>query len=114
MLSQETLRNIAQDLPGAEEGTMYGTPAFRVGKKWFVRIHGKEDAVVVKLGSVGEQQALLAEEPDIYFITSHYEGHAAILVLGTTGESCFREIMTSAWRRVARKKDLVAKGDPVD
>ena len=38
-ITWETVREIALTLPGAEEGTSYGTPAFRVRKALFVRLH---------------------------------------------------------------------------
>ena len=38
-VSFDTVREIARQLPGAVEGTSYGTPAFLVGKALFVRQH---------------------------------------------------------------------------
>ena len=35
----ETVQAIARALPGAVEGMSYGTPAFHVRKKLFVRLH---------------------------------------------------------------------------
>jgi hypothetical protein len=99
---------MAASFPGAEEGVSYGTPAFRVGKRLFLRLHGEEDAIVVMLNSVEEQQALIADEPARFYITEHYAGYGAVLVRATIDEPSFREIMESAWRRVARKKDLAA------
>lgn len=108
MITLNTIRDFAKPLPGSEEGTSYGTPAFRVGKKLFVRIHDVEDAIVIFLDSVEEQQALIAQDAATYYITDHYEGYAAVLVRATVSEKAFRNIMENAWRRVARKKDLAA------
>ena len=43
----ETVRQIAQTLPGAEEGTSYGTPAFKVKGKLFARLHQDGESLVV-------------------------------------------------------------------
>ena len=52
---------LAKSLPGTSVSTSYGTPAIKVGKKLLLRLHQKEDAIVVLLGSVEEQQQLIAE-----------------------------------------------------
>jgi hypothetical protein len=43
----ETVREIALTLPGAVEGKSYGTPAFHVDKKMFVRFHQSGESVVI-------------------------------------------------------------------
>ena len=42
MITLETVRSMTARLPGAVEGTSYGTPAFKVGKKLFARFHQSE------------------------------------------------------------------------
>ena len=108
MISLPIIRRIAERLPGAEESTSYGTPAIKVGKKLVLRLHNSEDAIVVLLNSVAEQEDLIRKDPMNYYITDHYKGYAAILVRPTVEESEFEELMTRAWRRVARKRDLEA------
>ena len=108
MITLSVIRKLAKSFPGSEEGVSYGTPAFRVGTKLFLRLHQEEDAIVIMLDSVEEQQDLIARDPDHFYITDHYDGHGAVLVSTTINESGFREIMERAWRRVARKKDLAA------
>jgi hypothetical protein len=71
-----------------------------------LRLHDKEDAIVVLLNSVEEQQDLICRDPSTFYITDHYEGYAAVLVRPTIAEREFRNLMELAWRRVARKKDL--------
>ena len=102
----ETLRAMANRLPGTTEGPSYGTPGFRVAKRLYARLHGKEDAIVVLLNSVAEQEALIAQDPMTYFITDHYQGYAAVLVRPTIDEDEFFALLELAWRRVARKRDL--------
>ncbi|MBG89231.1 MAG: hypothetical protein CMO80_20375 [Verrucomicrobiales bacterium] len=106
MITLHQIRRVAGELPGSVEGTAYGTPAFRVARKIFLRVHDKEDAVVVFLDSVEQQEKLISEDPDTYYITPHYEGYAAVLVRRSIAMSDFREIVLTEWKRVARKKDL--------
>jgi hypothetical protein len=106
MITLEKIRVLCKTLPGTTEGTSYGTPGFRVAKKLFARLHGKEDAIVLLLNTVQEQQDLIASDPMSFYITDHYEGYAAILVRPTVDDDSFFELLELAWRRVARKRDL--------
>ena len=38
-LTLSAIRRVALSFPGVEEGTSYGTPAFKLGKKLLVRLH---------------------------------------------------------------------------
>ena len=93
-------------LPGTEEAPSYGTPGFRAGKKLFARVHQSEDAIVILLNSVEDQADLIANDPDNYYITDHYKGHAAVLVRTRIDKDEFFCLLEQAWRRVARKRDI--------
>ncbi len=110
MITLKTIRTLTKRLPGSIEGTSYGTPGFRVGKRLFARLHGKEDAIVLLLNSVQEQQDLIASDPMSFYITDHYEGYAAVLVRPTIDEEAFFDLLRLAWRRVARKGDISEYG----
>ena len=69
-------------------------------------MHDKEDAIVLLLDSVEQQQRLIARDPMAFYITDHYEGYAAVLVRPTADESQFRALFEQSWRRVARKRDI--------
>jgi len=43
----DTVRQIAQTLPDAEESTSYGTPAFKVKGKLFARQHQDGESLVI-------------------------------------------------------------------
>ncbi len=45
----ETVRQLALELPEVEEGTSYGTPAFRVGGKILARFHQDGESLVLKV-----------------------------------------------------------------
>ena len=80
-------------LPGTSEGVSRGRRQWKVGDKSFVweRPLGKKD--VAELGDAaptgpvvaayvpdeGAKAALIAEEPELYFTTSHFDGYAAVL-----------------------------------
>ena len=110
MVTFETVRQLALALPEVEEGTWFGTPAFRVRGKSFARLREEGDVLVVKVDP-GYQEALIQMQPDTYFITPHYAGHPYVLVRLTGVEpEELRGLLTDAWRLSAPKR-LVASFD---
>jgi hypothetical protein len=70
---------LAKKLPEVTEKPWYGTPGLAVRGKGFVRLKEDKQTVVFVLESVDEQEALIETQPDIFFITDHYRGYAAVL-----------------------------------
>ena len=97
----EAVRRAALALPGVEEGTSYGTPAFRVKKKLFLRLHQDGDDLVVKLDD-DVCEMLLATEPDVFHKTPHYEGHPYLLArLAVITVPRLVDLIEDAWQLVA-------------
>jgi len=59
----ETVQEISRALPGAVEGTSYGTPAFHVRKKLFVRLHQSGESIVIMI-DLAEREALMTLDPE--------------------------------------------------
>lgn len=82
MVDWETVREIAGALPGAEESTTYGQPAFKVSGKLFVWIspdRHAEGALALRIDPE-EKPLAIAADPDVFFETAHYEEHPILLV----------------------------------
>jgi hypothetical protein len=106
----ETVRQIALAFPGVEEKlSFYKTPAFHARKKFLARLHQEEEnALVLMVGEV-EQEILIQLEPEVYYITDHYRGSAAVLVrLEAIDPADLHEALEKAWRRIAQKRDITA------
>ncbi|WP_422924656.1 MmcQ/YjbR family DNA-binding protein [Singulisphaera sp. PoT] len=104
----ETVRRLALELPEVEEGTSYGTPAFKVRKVLFVRQHQDGESLVIKI-DMDERAMRMKVDPETYYITDHYLDHPYILVrLATVDEEDLRELLQESWRRSAPKKLLDA------
>jgi hypothetical protein len=53
----------------------------------------------------GAKQALIADDPDVFFTTPHFDGYPAILIqLDRIGEPDLREVVTEAWLARAPKR----------
>jgi hypothetical protein len=110
MVTFDDVRGWALALPGVEEGTAYGTPAFRVRKKLLARLREEGDVLVVKV-ELDYRDLLIQRSPEIYFMTPHYDGYPAVLVrLPAADGDELQELLTDAWRTHAPKR-MVAEFD---
>ena len=102
---------IGTGFPGVEESTSYGTPALKVRGKMMCRLRTDPDALVVRVLDVGDREALLRGDPDVYFTTPHYDGYPYVLVrLESVEMDQLVELIEDAWRIRAPKR-LVAEFD---
>ena len=123
MATWDDVRRTALRLPGTTERSSHGVPQWRVKDKGFVWERPLRRADVEALGDaapngailgaatpdLGEKAALLAEDPDVFFTTPHFDGYPAILVrLDRIGAGRLDELVVEAWlarapRRLAQE-----------
>ena len=97
-VSFDTVREIARELPGAIEGTSYGTPAFHVGKTLFVRQHQDGESLVVRI-KPDERALLLNANPNTYSLTDHYVNYPLVLVrMAHVSRKELQDLLIEAWR----------------
>ena len=72
------IRRVALSLPGVEEGTSYGTPAWRTGKRFLARLHKDGQSIVLRVGNETRDH-LLQADPQTFFVTDHYSGSPMVL-----------------------------------
>jgi hypothetical protein len=108
----ETVRALAREIGGIEEGTMYGVPAVKVRGKLLACIPSNRSAepgsLVLRVG-FEERAALLAEAPEVYYVTPHYEGYTAVLVrFSRIDVNGLRDLLLMARRFVSGKEGHAA------
>ncbi|HET7229135.1 MAG TPA: MmcQ/YjbR family DNA-binding protein [Longimicrobium sp.] len=102
------LRGLALALPGVEEGTSYGTPAFRVKGKLFLRLWEDGETLVLKT-DFHERDHLLATDPETFFVTDHYRGYPIVLVrLPAVRPAHLASLVEDSWRRHAPARVVAA------
>lgn len=102
----ETLRRIALSFPGVEEGTSYGTLAYRVGKKFICRMKEDGESLAIRM-EFGEREILVEGEPDTFYFTEHYRNYPMVLVrLPKVHPDELKRIFANTRRRFASKKLL--------
>ncbi|MEU4391224.1 MmcQ/YjbR family DNA-binding protein [Kribbella sp. NPDC023855] len=103
-MDAEAVTKLLLALPGVEEHVGWaGQPAFKVRKKGFVYLSADETAVMLK-ALREEQEALVAENPEVYS-PSWASGQFAWLEvdLAAADDEELRELLTEAWRLSAPK-----------
>jgi len=100
----ETVCRLARTLPGVEESTSYGTPAFKVRGKLFARFHQDGESLVVSV-DFDEREEMMSADPEKFYITDHYRNYPWILVrLSKVRPDELRDLLLGSWRRAAPKQ----------
>ncbi|MDP1848768.1 MAG: MmcQ/YjbR family DNA-binding protein [Solirubrobacteraceae bacterium] len=109
MPSWDDVVEIGTRLPGVEVATSFRTPALKVRGKGMCRLRTNPDALVLRVIDMGEREALLQGQPDVFFSTPHYDGWPYILVrLEAVDRDELAELLEEAWRVFAAKRVVKA------
>lgn len=117
--SWDDVRRIALSLPETSERAAYGNTAWRVRDKLFVwerPLRAKEvrelgdrapsgPILAARVEDLGVKEALLQDEPEVFFTTPHFDGYPSVLVLlDRIGVEELNELIVEAWLCRAPKR----------
>ncbi len=125
MVTFADVERFACGLPETTSSPSYGFPGLKVNKSLFARLRGEMldeldpvsgapygEILMVTVADLGEKEALLADDPGVYFTVPHYDGYAAVLVrLSRVDEEELHELLLEAWLRKAPKRAVKAYVD---
>jgi hypothetical protein len=119
MSTWEDVGRIALSLPEAQEQPLHGLRSWRVRDKLFVWERPLRKSDLRALGDrapegpilgarvehLGAKEALVADDPSVYFTIPHFDGYPAVLVLlERIGLEELRELIVEAWLCRAPKR----------
>ena len=119
MATWDDVERLALALPETTQRPAWGSRAWRVKDKMFVWERPLRRRDLEELGDAapqgpilgaavehdGAKRALIEDDPDVFFTTSHFNGYAAILAqLDRIDEELLREVVTEAWLCRAPKR----------
>ena len=112
-MRRDTIRRFALSLPEAEERETWETATFRVRNKIFFMFSERERHAWIK-ATHDEQRALVAQDPDTFFVPPYVgpSGWIGVVIHTVDPDEC-RELLTEAWRLTAPKR-LVAVFDTAE
>jgi hypothetical protein len=112
MATWEDVRRLALALPETDEALSRGNRHWRVKEKAFVWERPLRKSDLKALGAaapdgpilgarvehLGAKEALLADDPDVFFTTPHFDGHPSVLVqLDRISAADLEEVVVEAW-----------------
>jgi hypothetical protein len=115
----DDVRRLALALPETREDATWGNVAWRVRNKLFVWERPLRPADLNALGDAAPagpilaartehllaKEAILADDPDVYFTTPHFDGYPAVLArLERIDLAELEELITDAWLAQAPKR----------
>ena len=107
-------RAVLLALPGVVEGSSYGTPGFKVGKKLLTRFHQDGKSVVIFVGSIDERDMMLEAQPKLFHITDHYRDYPMLLAAcARLTPATLKRLVEPRWREIAPRSLAEAAAKPV-
>ncbi len=104
----DEVRDLALALEDVEESTSYGAPCVKVRGKWFAGLspHKQAAGALVVRCDPDERPLMLAGEPELFYVTPHYEPAAGYVLVrleaATAGE--LRDRLEDAWQLARQKR----------
>jgi len=107
-LTFDAVREIGLKLPGAEEGTAWGTPVLRVDGRIFtgIAIHksAEPNSLIVYVDTATRDE-MIAEQPDVYYTAAHYENYSCVLArLSRLGRDQLEDLLRMSHRCVTERR----------
>jgi hypothetical protein len=101
-LTRDEAWKIILAVPGAENRLWFNQPSGFVHDRFLAKLHHKEEAVTLQVGSLEMRDMMLEAEPALFYITDHYRKFPFVLVrLKTLTKKVLQEILTGRARQLA-------------
>jgi hypothetical protein len=103
-LKKAEARKAMLSLEGTVESPYFGKPSVFYQENFVGRVHDKEDAVALRVGTIEMRDVMLEAEPKLFYITDHYKPWPMLLArLDALNTRLLKELVT------ARMKEIDAK-----
>jgi len=110
VMTRDQFAAIALSFPGAEAGTSYGMPSFKVRGKFFTRVRDEDDSAVLQDVPFDERDLLIEAEPATFHVTKHYDGYPIVLArLATLDTDQLRGFLERRWRKLATRAMILMR-----
>jgi hypothetical protein len=115
-LSKAQARKTMLAVKGTYEGPYFGRPSVFHAENFVGRVHDKEEAVALRVGSIEMRDVMLEAEPKLFYITDHYRPWPMLLArLATLDAKTLKELVLARMGEIdarAKKKRKPAKKAP--
>ena len=113
MLSKAEARKIMLAMKGASEAPYFGKPAVFYAESFVGRVHDKEEAVALRVGTIEMRDVMLEAEPRLFYITDHYKPWPMLLArLKELDRTTLKELVIARMREIDAKAKKKKKAAP--
>ena len=103
-MTKDEMEAIVMAFPGTEKGMSYGHPSYKLNGKFFTRLRGQDQSLVIMDVSFDEREMLMEAEPGTFHLTSHYKDYPCVLArIDTLHPGSFRNFLERRFRKIAKK-----------
>ncbi len=89
-------------VPGAENRLWFNQPSGFIHDRFLAKVHHKEEAVTLQVGSMEMRDMMLEAEPRLFYITDHYRKFPFVLIrLKALTAKVLKEIVTGRAKQLA-------------
>jgi hypothetical protein len=89
-------------MPGAENRLWFNQPSGFIHDRFLAKVHHKEHAVTLQVGSMEMRDMMLEAEPALFYITDHYRKFPFVLIrLAALTRTVLKEILTGRAKQLA-------------
>ena len=104
MLSKAEARKIMLAMKGASEAPYFGKPAVFYAESFVGRVHDKEEAVALRVGTIEMRDVMLEAEPRLFYITDHYKPWPMLLArLKVLDKTTLKELVAARMGEIDAK-----------
>ena len=113
MLSKAEAKKIMLAMKGASEAPYFGKPAIFYAENFVGRVHDKEEAVALRVGTIEMRDVMLEAEPRLFYITDHYKPWPMLLArLKELDRTTLKELVIARMREIDAKAKKKKKAAP--
>jgi hypothetical protein len=113
MLSKAEARKIMLSVKGTSEGPYFGRPSVFYGESFVGRVHDKEEAVALRVGTIEMRDVMLEAEPQLFYITDHYKPWPMLLArLKPLDRTILKELVLARIGEIEAKASRKRKAKP--
>ena len=110
----KTVESIGRTLPDVEVTTSWGQPTLKVRGRMFVCIAAHKSAepnTLVVMMDFPDRDALIDDDPDVYYLKDHYLGYPCVLArLSRIQRDALRDLVIGAHRFISGKAQRKSGG----
>ena len=104
MLTRIEARKVMLSIKGTDERPYFAKPAIFYCEDFVGRVHDKEEAVALRVGTIEMRDVMLEAEPKLFYITDHYKPWPMLLArLKVLDTRTLKDLVAARMREVDSK-----------